>query len=45
MTRKSLKQKLAARRNKREFERALEVAPASMRAELRAIAARQPFGL
>jgi hypothetical protein len=43
MTRKSLVRKLAKRRDSREFERALAMASPSMRQELRAIAARQPF--
>ena len=45
MTRKSLVRKLAARRNRNEFERALAMASPSMRQELRAIAARAPYGL
>jgi hypothetical protein len=40
MTRKSLVRKWAARRQNREFERALAAASPSMRQELRAIAAR-----
>ena len=40
MTRKSLVRKLTARRNAREFERALATATPSMQQELRAIAAR-----
>lgn len=45
MTRKSaLVAKLAARRNRREFERALRTAGPSMQQELRAIAARSQVG-
>ncbi|MGH8860090.1 MAG: hypothetical protein ACRDVG_02455 [Jatrophihabitantaceae bacterium] len=45
MTRKSaLARKLAARRNTRDFERALRSAPPSMQQELRAIAARSQVG-
>jgi len=40
----TLVRKLAARRNAREFERALESASPSMRQELRAIAARNRNG-
>ena len=44
MSRKSLAQKWAARRQSREFERVLRNASPSMRQELNAIAARQQFG-
>ncbi len=45
MTRKSgLRAKLVARRNNREFERALRTATPSMQQELRAIAARSQVG-
>jgi hypothetical protein len=40
----ALVRKMAARRNVREFERALRSAPPSMQQELRAIAARQQVG-
>ena len=40
----SLVRKMVARRNMREFERALASASPSMRRELRAIAARQRYG-
>jgi hypothetical protein len=45
MSRKSaLVRKLVARRNSREFERALRSAPPTMQQELRAIAARTQVG-
>jgi hypothetical protein len=46
MTRKSFVRKMVARRNSREFERALRTASPSMQQELRAIASRiQPGDL
>lgn len=39
-----LRRKLAARRNSREFERALRTAPPTMQQELRVIAARAQVG-
>ncbi len=45
MTRKSaFVRKLAARRNARDFERALRTAPPSMQQELRVIASRAQVG-
>ena len=45
MSRKSaFVQKIAARRNAREFQRALRSAPPTMQQELRAIAARSQVG-
>lgn len=45
MPRKSaLAAKLTARRNRREFERALRTAPPTMQQELRAIASRAQVG-
>jgi hypothetical protein len=40
----TLVRKMVARRNSREFERALRNASPSMQQELRAIAARQQYG-
>ena len=40
----ALVRKMAARRNNREFERALHAASPSMQQELRALAARQQHG-
>jgi hypothetical protein len=40
----TLVRKMVARRNSREFERALRSASPAMRQELRAIAARQKYG-
>jgi hypothetical protein len=44
MNRKSLVRKMVARRNNREFERALRSASPSMQQELRAIASRNQYG-
>jgi hypothetical protein len=44
MNRKSLVRKMVARRNNREFERALANASPSMQQELRAIATRSQYG-
>lgn len=44
MNRKSLVRKMVARRNSREFERALRSASPSMQQELRAIASRNQYG-